>query len=82
MQQPPPQAPVAGRPNVAVPVDPLVLLKFLKQDFLLMNVICEKAEMFEERFGGGVFLTRKGLDSRVTESELWRAFEQPVVICG
>jgi hypothetical protein len=33
-----------------------------------------------ESFGGGVFLTRQGVDSRVTESDLWRAFQQPVVI--
>jgi hypothetical protein len=33
-----------------------------------------------ESLGGGVFLTRQGVDSRVAESELWRAFEQPVVI--
>ena len=33
-----------------------------------------------ESFGGGVFLTHQGVDSRVTESDLWRAFEQPVVI--
>jgi hypothetical protein len=40
---------VDGRPKVAVTFDPLVLLKFLKQDFLAMNLICEWAEMFEER---------------------------------
>lgn len=33
-----------------------------------------------EKFGGGVFLTRNGIDSRVTEAELWRAFEEPVVV--
>ena len=33
-----------------------------------------------ESFGGGVFLTHQGVDSRVTEAELWKAFEQPVLI--
>jgi hypothetical protein len=33
-----------------------------------------------ESLGGGVFLTRGGVDSRVMESELWRAFEEPVVV--
>jgi hypothetical protein len=33
-----------------------------------------------ESFGGGVFLTHQGIDSRVTESDLWRAFEQPVIV--
>jgi hypothetical protein len=33
-----------------------------------------------QSLGGGVFLTDHGIDSRVTEAELWRAFEQPVVI--
>jgi hypothetical protein len=33
-----------------------------------------------EKFGGGVFLTHRGTDSRVTEAELWRAFEEPVVV--
>jgi hypothetical protein len=31
-------------------------------------------------FGAGVFLTDRGVDSRVTESDLWRAFEQPVIV--
>ena len=33
-----------------------------------------------ESFGGGVFLTHQGVDSRVMESEVWRAFEEPVVV--
>ena len=33
-----------------------------------------------EIFGVGVFLTRRGVDSRVTETTLWRAFEEPVVL--
>ena len=33
-----------------------------------------------ESFGGGVFSTYQGVDSRLKESELWRAFEQPVLI--
>jgi hypothetical protein len=33
-----------------------------------------------ENLGAGVFLTDKGIDSRVTEADLWRAFEEPVVI--
>jgi hypothetical protein len=40
---------VDGRPKVAVTFDPLVLLKFLKADFLAMNEMCERAEMFAER---------------------------------
>ena len=33
-----------------------------------------------ESFGGGVFLTHQGTDTRVTESNLWQAFEQPVLV--
>jgi hypothetical protein len=33
-----------------------------------------------ESFGGGVFATNLGIESRLTEAELWRAFEEPVVI--
>ena len=33
-----------------------------------------------EGLGGGVFLTEQGVDSRVTEANLWRAFKEPVVI--
>ena len=38
-----------GRPKVAVTFERPELLKFLKADFLPMNLICERAEMFEER---------------------------------
>jgi hypothetical protein len=34
---------------VAITCDPLDILSFLKQDFVAMNAICERAEMFEER---------------------------------
>jgi hypothetical protein len=40
---------VEGNPVIAVNYDRLELLKFLKQDFLPMNVICERAGMFEDR---------------------------------
>jgi hypothetical protein len=40
---------VKGNPVVAVNYDRLELLKFLKRDFLPMNVICERAGMFEDR---------------------------------
>jgi hypothetical protein len=33
-----------------------------------------------ESFGGGVFLTRRGIESRVTEATLWSAFKKPVVV--
>ena len=33
-----------------------------------------------ESLGAGVFLTGHGIDSRVTEAEVWKAFEQPVLI--
>jgi hypothetical protein len=33
-----------------------------------------------EGFGGGVFLTRRGIESRVTEATLWSAFKKPVVV--
>ena len=33
-----------------------------------------------ESLGGGVFLTHRGVDSRVTEPELWRAFEEPIIV--
>ena len=38
---------VDGRPNVAVEYDRLELLQFLSKDFVPMNVMCERAEMFE-----------------------------------
>ena len=40
---------VDGRIQVAMTCDPMVILNFLKEDFLRMNVICDRAEMFEER---------------------------------
>ncbi len=33
-----------------------------------------------ESIGGGVFLTHQGVDSRIPESELWRTFEQPILV--
>lgn len=30
--------------------------------------------------GAGVFLTARGIDSRVEEQDLWRVFEQPVIV--
>ena len=38
---------VDGQPNVQVQYEPLELLEFLRRDFLPMNAICERAEMFE-----------------------------------
>ncbi len=39
---------VDGVPNVAVTFDPVhPLLDFLKKDFVPMNTVCERAEMFE-----------------------------------
>ena len=38
---------VDGRTQVAVTCDPLDLLKLFKRDFLPMNLMCERAEMFE-----------------------------------
>ena len=38
-----------GEIQVAVTCEPLDLLNFLKQDFLPMNLMCERAGMFEER---------------------------------
>jgi len=43
---------VDGRDSVAVTYDPLDILNFLKKDFVAMNAICERAEMFEERIYG------------------------------
>lgn len=40
---------VEGQIQVAVTCDPLDLLNFLKRDFMPMNLICERAGMFEER---------------------------------
>jgi hypothetical protein len=38
---------VDGKSKVAVACDPLDLLNFLKQDFLPMNLMCERAEISE-----------------------------------
>ena len=38
-----------GQPRVAITFDPLHLLGFLRQDFAPMNMMCERAGMFEER---------------------------------
>ena len=38
---------VDGQTNVAVTCHPLDLLKFIAQDFTPMNLMCERAEMFE-----------------------------------
>ena len=38
-----------GQIKVAVTCEPLDLLNFLKRDFMPMNLMCERAGMFEER---------------------------------
>ena len=38
---------VDGQPKVSVQYDPLELLHFIGRDFAPMNLICERAEMFE-----------------------------------
>jgi hypothetical protein len=38
-----------GQTQVAVTCDPLDILNFLKRDFAPMNLMCERAEMFEDR---------------------------------
>jgi hypothetical protein len=40
---------VDGQPKVGVQCDPLVLLHFIGRDFVPMNLICERAGMFEGR---------------------------------
>ncbi|HOC53996.1 MAG TPA: hypothetical protein PKI20_00095 [Verrucomicrobiota bacterium] len=40
---------VDGRDAVAITCDPLDILNFLKRDFVPMNQLCDRAEMFEER---------------------------------
>jgi hypothetical protein len=40
---------VDGQVKVAVTCDPLDLIKFIQRDFMPMNLMCERAEMFEER---------------------------------
>jgi hypothetical protein len=43
---------VDGKTKVAVTFDPLDLLNFIKQDFMPMNLMCDRAEMFERRIYG------------------------------
>jgi hypothetical protein len=38
---------VDGAPEVRVTCDPLDLLNFIKRDFMPMNLMCERAQMFE-----------------------------------
>lgn len=40
---------VDGKTQMAVTFDTMAILNFLKQDFVPMNEMCERAEMFEER---------------------------------
>jgi hypothetical protein len=40
---------VDGQIQVAVTCEPLDLLNFIKRDFMPMNLMCERAGMFEER---------------------------------
>jgi hypothetical protein len=40
---------VDGQPKVAVTFDPLDALNFIKHDFMPMNLMCDRAEMFERR---------------------------------
>jgi hypothetical protein len=40
---------VDGQTKVAVTCDPMKILNLLKQDFLPMNLLCERAEMYDER---------------------------------
>lgn len=40
---------VDGKEQVALSFDPLDILEFLKKDFPQMNLLCQRAEMFEER---------------------------------
>lgn len=43
---------VDGKDSVAITYEPLEILNFLKKDFMPMNLMCERAEMFEERIYG------------------------------
>ena len=43
---------VEGQIQVAVTCEPLDLLNFLKRDFMPMNLMCERAGMFEDRIYG------------------------------
>jgi hypothetical protein len=38
-----------GQTKMAATCDPLDLLNFIKRDFMPMNAMCDRAEMFEER---------------------------------
>jgi len=38
-----------GQSNVAITCDPLDRLNFIKRDFMPMNAMCDRAEMFEGR---------------------------------
>jgi hypothetical protein len=38
---------VDGQPTVLVKLEPLELLQFLRQDFVPMNALCERGQMFE-----------------------------------
>ena len=40
---------VDGQPKVGVQCDPLELLHFIGRDFVPLNLICERAGMFEDR---------------------------------
>jgi hypothetical protein len=40
---------VDGQPDVKVECQPLEMLDFIRRDFALMNLICERAAMFEDR---------------------------------
>ena len=40
---------VDGKSEVAITFDPLDALNFIKHDFMRMNLMCERAEMFERR---------------------------------
>jgi len=40
---------VDGKTNVAVTFDPLDVVNFIKHDFMPMNLMCDRAEMFERR---------------------------------
>ena len=41
-----------ARPQVAVTCNSLDLLRFVARDFVPMNEMCDRAEMFEERIYG------------------------------
>jgi hypothetical protein len=40
---------VDGKTRMAVTFDTMAILNFLRRDFVPMNLMCERAEMFEER---------------------------------